>query len=94
MENILKSTTTRDQVVEAVEREAQEIAKRDGISYAAALAKAWATPGAYEAHETLPLGDPMRPDHTVEVTRPEVTIEKRCRVLMAEKHLSYPAAFS
>src|ERR1700722_16294873 len=61
---VLKSATNREQVVAAVEGQAQRISKRDGISVDAATVRAW-TPEAVEKYEALPVDVVKRREKTM-----------------------------
>ena len=62
IETILKSATSREVVFNALEQQAAAIAKRDGITPAAAFAKALRdNPAAYSRYEELPAAAPRRP---------------------------------
>ncbi len=98
-QNVLKSASTRSAIAEAVERKAQKIAKRDGVSMSAALAKAWEqSPEAIAKYEATPKDEPKRAAEPkmFRCTKAEAELDHRARKLMtmSKPSLSYAQACS
>lgn len=95
-QKVLKSATTRDQIVAAVEQKAQKIAKRDNIGEDLAMAKAWAEhPEAHEAYEAAPKGElPKRQPKMFQATVAETELDRRARQRVRKTGVSYPKACS
>jgi len=96
-QKVLKSATTRDAIVAAVEQKAQKIAKRDSIGEDAALAKVWQEhPEAHEAYEAAPKGDlRKREPNMMQATAAEAELDRRARKRMAkDKTMTYAKALS
>jgi hypothetical protein len=94
-QQILKSATTRDQIVAAVERKATKIAKRDRVSLDAARVKAWTEhPEAFAAYEAAPLDVVKRERKTFEETKAEAELDMRARKRMKRTGSSYAKAVS
>jgi len=82
-EQILKSATTREQVVAAVEAKAAKIAKRDGITIEKAEAEVWEkNPEAVEAYEQAAKTAPKQEPRMTRVTEAEAELDKRARKLV------------
>jgi hypothetical protein len=96
--DILKSATTREQIVAAVEGRAAKIAKRDNVSVQAAIVKAWSLPGVYDHYESLPKADgnvaKAGNQRMVRTTAAEAELDKRARKRMAKTGVSFPKATS
>jgi len=92
---VLKSATTRDQIVAAVVKKAAKITKRKGIAPDLAEAKTWAKDGAREAYESAPLPKaPVRERKFFEATPSEAELDRRARKRMKKTGVSYPKACS
>lgn len=91
---IIKSATSRDQVVEAVQKRAQRIAKRKGISAEEAEGKVWRKrPEVQQAYEDAGTGSPKRAQPKMfQVTKAEQELDRRARKRMTKTGESYPAA--
>lgn len=91
---VLKSAETRDQVCVAVERAAEAIQKRDGISLERARVRAW-TDEAMEKYERLPLPAVLKRERPMgNFTRAEARLEERARKRMRKTGCSYAKAIS
>ncbi len=91
---VLKSAETRDQVCAAVERAAEAIQKRDGISLERARVCAW-TNEAMEKYERLPLPAVLKRERPMgNFTRAEARLEERARKRMRKTGCSYAKAIS
>lgn len=91
---VLKSAGTRDAVCVAVEKEAEAISKRDGISMERARVRAW-TDEAMEKYERLPLPVVKRAERRMgNFTKAEAELEDRARKRMRKTGCSYAKAVS
>ena len=91
---VLKAAETRDQVCVAVERAAEAIQKRDGISLERARVRAW-TDEAMEKYERLPLPAILKRERPMgNFTRAEARLEERARKRMRKTGCSYAKAIS
>ena len=89
---VLKSAETRDQVCHAVERAAEAIQKRDGISLERARIRAWSDE-AMEKYERLPLPALLKRERQMgNFTRAEALLEERARKRMRKTGCSYAKA--
>ena len=85
---------SREQVIAAVEGQAQRIAKRDGVSVEAATVKAW-TLDAVERYESLPLDVIKRRERKMfKSTRAEAMLDDRARKRMKKTGCGYAKACS
>lgn len=89
-EQVLKSAGSRDAIVAAVEKEAEVIAKRDGLTIDRARAKVWNETGAHEAYEAAPIGKPKQPERKVfRCTKAEAELDRIARQRVKKTGRSY-----
>ncbi len=94
-EQVLKSAGSRDAIVAAVEKEAEVIAKRDGLTIDRARAKVWNETGAHEAYEAAPIGKPKQPERrTFSCTKAEAELDRLARQRMRKSGRSYAQSCS